>query len=121
MLLVGGFFAVWLYQRRTHSYLSVRSGAHLGWLSGMFCFLIMMVMFTITIIAITTGEGLQQSFRELLTAKGTPEVADQLNELLSSPSGLATLLFGMLVSTFVMLSVLATAGGALGAKVLEKE
>jgi hypothetical protein len=121
ILVVGGFFAVWLYQRRTGRYLSVRSGAHLGWLAGTFCFLIMMVMFTLSVIAISSGEGLEQSFREMLNARSAPEVADQFNSLLSSPGGVAALLFGMLITSFIMLTILATVGGALGAKVLEKE
>jgi hypothetical protein len=121
ILVVGGFFAVWLYQRRTGRYLSVRSGAHLGWLAGTFCFLIMMVMFTLSVIAISSGEGLEQSFREMLNTRSAPEVADQFNRLLSSPGGVAALLFGMLLTSFIMLTILATVGGALGAKVLEKE
>ena len=120
-LMVGGFFAVWLYQRRTGNYLSVKSGAHLGWLAGIFCFLIMMVMFTLSVIAIASGEGLQDSFREMLNARSAPEVAEQFNALLSSPAGVAILLFGMLITSFIMLTILATVGGALGAKVLEKE
>jgi hypothetical protein len=121
ILVIGGFFAVWLYQRRTGRYLSVRSGAHLGWLAGIFCFLIMMVMFTLSVMAIASGEGLQESFRELLNARAAPEVADQFNALLSSPAGVAALIFGMLITSFIMLTMLATVGGALGAKVLERE
>ena len=41
--------------------------------------------------------------------------------LLSAPGGLGLLLFGMLITSFIMLTILATVGGALGAKVLEKE
>lgn len=121
ILVVGGFFAVWLYQRRTGGQLSVRSGAHLGWLAGTFCFLIMMVMFTLSVIAISSGEGIEQSFREMLNARSAPEVAEQFNTLLASPAGVGFLLFGMLLTSFIMLTILATVGGALGAKVLEKE
>ena len=121
ILVIGGFFAVWLYQRRTGRYLSVRSGAHLGWLSGIFCFLIMMVMFTLSVMAIASGEGLQESFRDMLNARSGPELADQFNALLSSPAGVALLIFGMLLTSFIMLTILATVGGALGAKVLDKE
>jgi hypothetical protein len=121
ILVAGGFFAVWLYQRRTGGQLSVRSGAHLGWLAGTFCFLIMMVMFTLSVIAISSGEGIEQSFRDMLNARSAPEVAEQFNALLSSPAGVAFLLFGMLLTSFIMLTILGTVGGALGAKVLEKE
>lgn len=121
MVVAGGFISVWLYQRRTGSYLTVRSGARLGWITGIFAFLIMMVMFTLSIMLLAAGEGVQQSFREMLSMRGSPEVAQQFDTLLGSPGGLAFLLFGMLLTSFIMLTILATVGGALGAKVLDKE
>jgi hypothetical protein len=120
-LLAGGFLSVYLYHRRTGAYLSVRSGARLGWITGVFCFLIMMVLFTISILAIASGEGLQAFFRQAVSARGAPEIADQLDLMLQSPAGVAGLLFGFLIVFFLMLTVLSTVGGALGAKVLEKE
>src|SRR5262249_24476384 len=39
-LLAAGFLSVFLYRRRTGQRLSVRSGAHLGWISGIFGFVI---------------------------------------------------------------------------------
>lgn len=121
MLVAGGFVAVWLYQRRTGTHLNVRSGAHLGWIAGIFCFAIMMVMFTISIAGLAADGGLQQTFREMLSQRGSPEVAEQMDQLLSSPAGLGVLLGLMVVITFFTLTLLATAGGALGAKILEKE
>jgi hypothetical protein len=121
MVVVGGFLAVWLYQRKTGNYLNVRSGARLGWITGIFAFLIMMVMFTLSIMLLAAGQGVQQSFREMLSMRGSPEVAQQFDALVGSPEGLAFLLFGMLLTSFIMLTILATVGGALGAKVLEKD
>jgi len=121
MLLGGGFFAVYLYNRRTGGHVNTRSGAYLGWLAGLFCFLIMLVMFTISVVAVSTGEGLQQSFHEMIAAKGNADVAKQFDELFRSPAGLAVLIFGMLMTSFLLVTVVPTIGGALGAKVLEKE
>lgn len=120
LVVAGGFAAVWLYQRRTGSYLNVRSGAKLGWITGTFCFLILLVLFTVAIAA-GGGEGLQQAFREMAAQRGSPSVAEQFEAILSSPGGAAMLIFLTLVTWFVMVALLATAGGALGAKVLEKE
>lgn len=117
----GGFWSVYLYQRRTGSYLSVRSGAHLGWLTGIFSFLIMMVMFTAGVLLIAGGGGLQTFFRDRIASQATSEVAEQVNTILASPLGIAALLFGSLLMFFFLLTVLATVGGALGAKILEKE
>jgi hypothetical protein len=121
MVVAGGFLSVWLYQRRTGNHLTVGSGARLGWITGIFAFLIMMVMFTLSVLLLAAGEGVQQSFREMLSMRGSPEVAQQFDALINSPGGLGFLLFGMLLTSFIMLTILATVGGALGAKVLEKE
>jgi hypothetical protein len=120
-LFAGGFLSVYLYGRRTGISLSVWNGARLGWITGVFCFLIMMVLFTISIFAIAAGEGLQAFFRQAVSARGTPEIAEQLERLLESPAGIAGMLIGFLLIFFFMLTAVPTAGGAVGAKVLEKE
>ena len=68
-----------------------------------------------------TQDGLAAFFREMVSQRGTPDLVAQFNEVLSSPAGIATLLFGMLLVFFVMLTLLPAVGGALGAKVLAKE
>ncbi len=121
VLLASGFFSVYLYHRRTGVYLSVQSGARMGWITGIFCFLVMLVMFTVGIAVVAGGEGMGQLFNEALASRGTPEVAEQLKEVLQSPAGVAALVFGMVAASFLMAALLAMAGGALGAKILEKE
>lgn len=121
LLPAGGFLSVYLYARRTGEAVSVRAGARMGWITGVFCFAIMTVFFTVTVIQIATSDGLPAFFREMVNQRGTPDLMNQFNEILSSPGGVATLLFGMLLVFFVMLTVLPVVGGALGAKVLEKE
>ncbi len=121
LLPAGGFFSVYLYGRRTGEAISVRSGARMGWITGVFCFAIMTVFFTVSVIQIATQDGLPAFFREMVSQRGTPDLMNQFNEILSNPAGVATLLFGMLLVFFVMLTVLPVVGGALGAKVLEKE
>jgi hypothetical protein len=121
LVVAGGFAAVWLYQRRTGAYLNVRSGAHLGWITGTFCFMILLVIFTVTIAAGPGGDGLHEMFREMATQRGSPEVMQQFESVLSSPAGIAALVFFTLLTWFFLVTLLATAGGALGAKILEKE
>ena len=121
LLLAGGFISVYLYHRRTGDYLSVRGGARLGWITGVFCFLIMTVMFTISIFMISSDQGLSEFFRETVTMRGTPAIADQLNEILATPAGVGALLFGIVATFFLMLTIVSMLGGALGAKILDKE
>jgi hypothetical protein len=121
LLLAGGFISVYLYHRRTGDYLTVRSGARLGWMTGMFAFLITMVLFTVSIVAISASGGLQQFFHELVNARGTPELAEQFDQILSNPAATGALLFLVLTMMFLMLTIVASIGGALAAKVLERE
>jgi len=121
LLPAGGFFAVYLYGRRTGEAVSVRAGARMGWITGIFSFVIITVFFTVSMIQVATDGGIQAFLREAATKQGKPDLINQFNEILSSPAGVATLLFGMLLGFFVMLTLLPVVGGALGAKVLEKE
>jgi hypothetical protein len=83
--------------------------------------MILLVIFTVTIAAGGGGEGLQQLFREMASQRGSPEVMRQFETVLSSPAGIAALVFFTLLTWFFLVTLLATAGGALGAKILEKE
>ncbi|MEN6602010.1 MAG: zinc ribbon domain-containing protein, partial [Bryobacteraceae bacterium] len=57
-LVFAGFFAVRFYLRRSGMAVTVRGGLRMGWITGVFCFVIAMVFFTITIISISSQEGL---------------------------------------------------------------
>src|SRR5271170_7187344 len=46
-LILTGFLAVFFYRRRTHQRLSTLSGAHLGWICGIFGFVIITIMLTL--------------------------------------------------------------------------
>src|SRR5258707_1344256 len=57
-LVAGGFLAVYLYRRRTGTPLSVRSGAHLGWLAGTFGFLMAMIVMTLMVLAVSEPDNI---------------------------------------------------------------
>lgn len=120
MLFAGGFFSVFLYMRRTGEPLTVGGGARMGWMTGLFCFVLVLV-FTVLGLALASADTLSAFYEELQNQAATPEVAEQLNEFLSSRSGIALLFAGIVVMMFLMLTLLPAIGGALGAKVLEKE
>lgn len=119
VLVAAGFFSVYLYYLRTGQYLTVGSGARMGWISGVFCFLVMLVMFTVVVAASDVGIG--QFFEQSISTSGTPETRSQFREVLSSPVGVGLVLLFAIVTSLAITALFSIAGGALGAKVLEKE
>ncbi len=116
-LICGGFFAVFLYQRRTGERLSVLGGARLGWLTGIFGFLIATVLITLTAIAIA-DQGAADLIREQMKLHGLPDTsAKQVLDIFHSFSGV----MGVLLFFFVLFTLLPMFGGAVGAKLLEKK
>ncbi len=122
-LFAAGFLSSYLFSRRTASSLTVRSGARMGWLTGMLNFVMMTVLFTISVLSIASRPGgLSGFYREQFSQMGaaTPNM-DEAVRMLDSTGGLAMM---FMLSLFVMFSVImffCTAGGALGAKVMEKD
>src|SRR5260370_1707811 len=118
-----GFIAVYLFSRRTGQSLSVRGGARMGWMAGIMSFAIFTVVFTVGTVAIANQPGgLAEAFREALRSRPVPQ--QQMNEalqVLATPAGQASGYIFALLFSFMVTSVFCTAGGALGAKVLEKE
>jgi hypothetical protein len=121
ILTAGGFFSVYLYRRRTGESLSVLSGARMGWITGVFCFAIMTIVFTFGIFTIANSEGLNHFFANMAKTAGRPEMVQQFNLMLQDKSGIAVFLFLLLATFFVMLTLFPVVGGALGAKVLAKD
>ncbi len=121
-LIGAGFFAVYLYRRRTGQDLSARMGARMGWITGVFCFLIATVFFTITVIIISTQGGLAAYYREQLSGQAASGIdVEELVSVLETPAGLASVLLFTLAVLFLLFTLLPTLGGMMGAKVLEKE
>ena len=82
-----GFTSVYFYQRRTGDYLSLRGGLQIGWMTGLFCFVVTMVMLTLllAVFAVYGGEGLQKITAE----SGRPEIAEAFQSLMVNPALLA--------------------------------
>jgi len=121
-----GFTSVYLFSRRTGQSLSVRNGARMGWISGILSFLIITVLFTIIATALASRPGgLQGFFREQLSAQSIPTIRSQdmekAIEMLANPVDQAMVYIFFLLVWFAVISVFCVAGGAIGAKVLDKE
>jgi hypothetical protein len=117
--LAGGFFAVFLYTRRSGQILSVRSGARMGWITGILAFTIVGVIVAISVIAILSEPDLAKQIQSQLPANDAR--SSTFAQVLSDPAKLSAELAQSLVVLFVILTALPIIGGALGAKLLAKE
>jgi len=118
-LLAAGFLAVFLYTRRTGQVLSIRSGARMGWITGIFCFTLVSTLMTVLMVTIANQGWLVKFFRAQLPPNDAR--ADTLAQAVGDPATLAGWMLFALLLLFVILTALPMIGGALGAKVLAKE
>jgi hypothetical protein len=117
VLLAGGFYAVFLYSRRTGAPLSIVNGARMGWLTGIFCFVIMTVFFTAGIAMLAGSDQLMKAYKDSASSLGLPpEAAQQFEKIASDPAAFAASIAIGLLFQFVFLTMLCSMGGALGAK-----
>jgi hypothetical protein len=114
-LLAGGF-ACYLFQRRGGFRLTVLEGARLGWLTGIMCFLLTVILFTIVMTA-ATSESFMTAVRESGSAGMQGDALKALERLQSEPSQM----FLLIPYQFLMLTLLGSIGGALGSKLLSRE
>ncbi len=117
---LAGFFAVYLYRRRTGQSLTVRGGLQLGWITGLLTFAIMTVLFTASLVPLAATKGgfsavFQQQVRTM--AQNDPNF-EQAARLFQTPAGIATVLLFTLALFFAMIMFLCTAGAAVGAKLV---
>jgi hypothetical protein len=114
-VLAGGF-ACYLFQRRSGFRLTVLEGARLGWMTGIMCFVVAIILITI-VMAATSSDSFMTTVRESGAAGMQGEALKALERLQSEPSQLLLLI----PYQFLMLTLLASVGGALGAKLLSRD
>jgi hypothetical protein len=113
----GGFLAVYLYKKRSGQKLSVANGAHLGWICGVFGFVVVTIFLAATAVMLS-DPSMASAMRDQLHSRGIPDsAAEQMLNVFHTPSGITT----ALAVSFVMFTVLPACGGALGAKLLDRD
>ena len=116
-LVVAGFLAVFLYRLRTGYKLSTFSGARLGWICGIFVFLIVAIMIGIIAAVLSDPVGLAKMKEQLNTLKQPAANVDQAIDAFKHPRQV----FAELLQLFLLFTILPAFGGAVGAKLLGRD
>ena len=111
-----GYFSVWVYKRRTGQALTVRGGAHMGWITGVFSCVLLTVLFALIMAAIQRTGGLAVLKNQLHDLAIDQKTIDEAVKRLQNPVEILSSLAQM----FLMMMLFCAAGGALGAKILGK-
>lgn len=116
-LILTGFLAVVFYRRRTHQRMSTLSGARLGWICGIFGFVIITLMLTMMAVALSEP-SVATALRDQWKQYGRSETdLNALMDTFKTPASIG----GRLVASFLLFTVLPTFGGAIGAKFLDRD
>ena len=113
--LAAGFFAVYLYRRKTRRMLDVSAGVHMGWITGLVMFPLGAVVFAANAISGRWGALWLEQMKN--TPTQDPALQRQMVAFFQSGPGMAVALLFSLGFLFLVIIGLSIAGGALGAKV----
>jgi hypothetical protein len=111
----GGWFAVWSWARRTRQQVSMQDGARLGWIAGIFAFLFSTALMTVVLLAISSPAMVERLREQSGSEPGTRAMIDALQHF--GPDQVIT----GLITIFVLFTALPTIGGALSARLLNRE
>lgn len=117
LLIGGGFYAAVLYMRRTGEPLTAVEGARVGWITGIFTFVIATVFFTAGMAMLSASGELVKAYEESLSRMNLPtDSVERLRQLLSEPKTFALTMIAGLVFQFLFLTIFCSLGGLLGAR-----
>ncbi len=112
-LLGAGFISVYLYRRRTGLPVTLRSGARMGWMTGVFAFIILLVLLIFLVLAISDPSIASKLLADM-KARGANVNAETMMEAFRNPAGIVQ----MILISFVTFTLFPALGGMLGAKLL---
>ena len=113
-----GFFAVFLYRRKTGRLLNVNAGVRMGWITGLLTFGFGAVLFSAQQVPAALNGRLSAIFQEQMKAfpASDPSVQQVVRFMQTGP-GIVVMLLCSLAALFVFITGLSIAGGALCAKI----
>jgi hypothetical protein len=117
-----GGWAVLAYRRRSGLNLSVQRGAQLGWITGLFSFLITTVFFTLSLSMQASQSGLKGVFERSFESLGVAAAdMERALRLLDSPGFVVFAILASLAIQFLFTTVVSSMGGALAARWLHRK
>jgi len=117
-LVLSGMLAAFLYKMGTGRKLSAIAGARLGWISGIFAFTIVAVLLGIFATVMLKDPVMQAAFRDRMSQMGQPSAdVDKFIEAMHHPSNVLL----ALPPIFLLFTVLSAFGGAIGARLLNRD
>ena len=112
---LAGGYAVMIYNRRVGTPPAPAAGARLGWMAGVFIFVLLLI--TITIEVLTTGDALLVEIKKAAeTVRLDAEAKAQFQKMIDDPSYLAFLTVVSAGVGFLFISALTTMGGFFGTR-----
>jgi hypothetical protein len=114
--LAAGYFAAFFYRRRTGSRLNVLAGVRMGWITGVLMFAIIVALFTAFVVLF----GNNALFQAEIKSMSDPRAREMLQGVLKIIQD-RTALALFLMQSFVLVTCLCMAGGALGAKLAGRD
>jgi len=122
ILVAGGFLSVVFYRRWTGQAMTVKSGARIGWITGVFAFVLTLVVLTMAMVAISSNGDLISAWTEQMRLNGGNDPGiDQAVEVMKQPASFALLILLVIAILFGVTTILPSLGGVLAAKVFEKD
>lgn len=119
VLAAGGAYAVVLFCRRSGRILSVTEGARMGWIAGVFSFVISTVLSTAGLVV--SGRGFASLLEESMkTARLDSDATAKAIDLIRDPQVLIVFIVLMLLVNFLLVAVVSSLGGALGARLTRR-
>lgn len=116
------FFSVYRFRKRTGVFLNSRQGAKLGWITGVLAFAVFLLLFaTVMLFGVDDGT-FAEAMRQQIDQMSVPsDVKQQMREIIQSPAAMGFVMLVYLGVSFLITAGLSSIGGAVAAKVLEKD
>ncbi|MDA1315048.1 MAG: zinc ribbon domain-containing protein [Acidobacteria bacterium] len=115
-----GFLSVYLYRRRTGESPTPREGARLGAMTGVLTSVISLVIGALNSL-VSEGDFADVFRRQIKQMAVQEELQRDMLEQIENPTAVALIVLTILAMTLIATLGFSTAGGALGAKVLEDD